>query len=221
MLNSSEVKQYLDALYETIYIVGITGVFVLVFGLIIGFILFLTQNPYMTKQTKVIKATHRIIATINDIARSIPFIILLIMIIPFTRLLVGTMLGPKAALPALIISATPFFARVVHMSLFEVSNDTIEATRSMGASFKHLIYVIFKEALPALVSGYTLTLVTLIGFMSAAAVIGAGGLAFLAYEYGKFGNNFALMYLSIFTILALVFIIQLLGDKISRKLDHK
>ncbi len=72
------------------------------------------------------------------------------------------------------------------MALFEVSNDTIEAARSMGgASFKHLMYVIFKEALPALVSGYTLTLVTLIGFMSAAAVIGAGGLAFLAYEYGK------------------------------------
>jgi D-methionine transport system permease protein len=102
------------------------------------------------------------------------------MLIPFTRFIVETMLGPKAALPALIISATPFFARVVHIALFEVSNDTIEAARSMGASFKHLMYVIFKEALPALVSGYTLTLVTLIGFMSAAAVIGAGGLAFLA-----------------------------------------
>ncbi len=107
------------------------------------------------------------------------------------------------------------------MSLFEVSNDTIEAARSMGASSKHLLYVIFKEALPSLVSGYTLTLITLIGFMSAAAVIGAGGLAFLAYEYGKFGNNYQLMYLSIFTILAFVFIIQILGDKISRKLDHK
>jgi D-methionine transport system permease protein len=146
----------------------------------IGFILYITQNPYLIKQTKKSKVTHRVIATINDIARSIPFIILLIMLIPFTRFIVETMLGPKAALPALIISATPFFARVVHIALFEVSNDTIEAARSMGASFKHLMYVIFKEALPALVSGYTLTLVTLIGFMSAAAVIGAGGLAFLA-----------------------------------------
>ena len=221
MFNSYEIKQYLDALYETIYIVGITGIFVLVFGLMIGFLLYITQNPYMIKQTKSIKVLHRVIASINDVARSIPFIILLIMLIPVTRFIVGTMLGPKAALPALIISATPFFARVVHMALFEVSNDTIEAARSMGASFKHLIYVIFKEALPSLVSGYTLTLVTLIGFMSAAAVIGAGGLAFLAYEYGKFGNNYALMYLSIFTILALVFIIQILGDKLSRKLDHK
>lgn len=221
MLSSNEVNQYIDALYETVYIVGITGLFVLVFGLSIGFIMFITQNPYMTKQTKTMKVIHRVIATINDVARSIPFIILLIMLIPITRFLVGTMLGPKAALPALIISATPFFARVVHLALFEVSNDTIEAVRSMGASFKDLLYVIFKEALPALVSGYTLTLVTLIGFMSAAAVIGAGGLAFLAYEYGKFGNNYTLMYMSIFTILLFVFIIQILGDKISRKLDHK
>ncbi len=112
MLNANEIKQYLDALYETVYIVGITGFFVLVFGLMIGFILYITQNPYMTKQTKTMKVTHRVIATINDVARSIPpFIILLIMLIPVTRFLVGTMLGPKAALPALIISATPFFCK--------------------------------------------------------------------------------------------------------------
>lgn len=221
MLNKEAFTLYLDAFYETIYIVSITGLFVLLFGFVIGFTLYMTQNPYLIKQTKTIKVVHRVIATLNDIFRSIPFIILLIMMIPVTRLLVGTMLGAKAALPALIISATPFFARVVHMSLFEVSNDTIEAVKSMGASFKHLLYVIFKEALPSLVAGYTLTVVTLIGFMAAAAVIGAGGLAFLAYEYGKFGSNYPLMYLSIFTILALVFIIQIIGDKISRKLDHK
>lgn len=221
MLNIYERQLFIEALYETVYIIGITGVFVLLFGLIIGFTLYITSNPKITNQTKIMKIIHRVIATTNDVFRSIPFIILLIMIIPFTRLLVGTMLGPKAAIPALIISATPFFARVVHMSLFEVSNDTLEAAQSMGASFKHLMYVIFKEALPSLVSGYTLTLITLIGFMSAAAVIGAGGLAFLAYEYGKFGSNYILMYLSIFTILALVFIIQIIGDKISRKLDHK
>ena len=221
MLNKEAMSLYMDAFYETLYIVGITGVFVLIFGFIIGFSLYTTQNPYLIKQTKTIKAVHRVIATINDVFRSIPFIILLIMMIPITRILVGTMLGPKAAIPALIISATPFFARVVHMSLLEVSNDTIEALRSLGASFKHLVYVIIKESLPSLVSGYTLTLVTLIGFMSAAAVIGAGGLAFLAYEYGKFGSNYPLMYLSIFTLLAFVFIIQFSGDKISRKLDHK
>ena len=181
MLNERELQLYLDAFNETLYIVGITGLFVLVFGFIIGFILYITANKHLTKQTLSIKITHRVIATINDVFRSIPFIILLIMMIPVTRALVGTMLGPKAAIPALIISATPFFARVVHLALFEVSNDTLEAAKSMGASFKHMIYVIFIEALPALVSGYTLTIITLIGFMSAAAVTGAGGLAFLAY----------------------------------------
>lgn len=85
MFNSYEIKQYLDALYETIYIVGITGIFVLVFGLMTGFLLYITQNPYMIKQTKSIKVLHRVIASINDVARSIPFIILLIMLIPVTR----------------------------------------------------------------------------------------------------------------------------------------
>jgi D-methionine transport system permease protein len=102
-----------------------------------------------------------------------------------------------------------------------VSDNTLEALKSMGASGWTIVRIVFKEALSPLVSGFTLTLVTLVGFMSAAAVIGAGGLAFLAYENGKFGNNYTLMYLSIFTILLLVFIIQITGDYVSKKLNHQ
>jgi len=221
MLDAHAIKLYFKALWETLYLVFGTGAYVLVFGLMIGFFLYATEPGGIFKQTIAVKITHRLISTVNDIARSIPFIILLILLIPFTRILVGTMLGAEAALPALIISASPFFARVVHMALRDVSKETIEAAHAMGASNYRIIQIVFKEALSSLVSGLTLTLVTLVGFMSAAAVIGAGGLAYLAYEYGKFGNNYPLMYLSIITILGIVFIIQITGDTIARKIDHR
>jgi D-methionine transport system permease protein len=213
-------KLFVEALGETLFLVFGTGLFVLVIGLIIGFFLYASEPGSLFGEKRSVKIFHRVLATINDIARSIPFIILLILLIPVTRILVGTMLGARAALPALIISASPFFARVVHMSLREVSKDTLEALEAMGASLLTTYKVIFKEALSGLVSGFTLTLVTLVGFMSAAAVIGAGGLAYLAYEYGKFGNNYPLMYVSIGTILLIVLLIQVTGDFVARKLDH-
>ena len=221
MFNAHAIELYLKALVETLFLVFGTGIYVLFFGLLIGFFLYATEPDGIFKNKLSTKIAHRLLATVNDIARSIPFIILLILLIPVTRILVGTMLGAKAALPALIISASPFFARVVHMALRDVSKETIEAARAMGASNLKIIQIVFKEALSSLVSGLTLTLVTLVGFMSAAAVIGAGGLAYLAYEYGKFGNNYPLMYLSIITILFIVFIIQITGDTIARKIDHR
>jgi len=221
MFDSHAVELYLKALLETLFLVFGTGLYVLFIGLWIGFFLYATEPNGIFKNKFSIKIVHRLLATVNDVARSIPFIILLILLIPVTRILVGTMLGPKAALPTLIISASPFFARVVHMALRDVSKETIEAARAMGASNFKIIQIVFKEALSSLVSGLTLTLVTLVGFISAAAVIGAGGLAYLAYEYGKFGNNYPLMYLSIITILFIVFIIQITGDTIARKIDHR
>jgi D-methionine transport system permease protein len=221
MLDARAIELYLDALFETLYLVFGTGIFVLVIGFIIGFILYATEPKSPFQLPKGFQVLHRIIASINDIARSIPFIILLIMMIPVTRAFVGTILGPTAALPSLIISASPFFARVVHMALKEVTYESIEALKSMGATQRTTVRIIVKEALPALVSGYTLTLVTLVGFIAAAAVIGAGGLAYLAYEYGKFGNNYPLMYLSIVTILLIVFVIQITGDVLSRALNHR
>lgn len=221
MLNEQALNLFYNALYETLYLVFFTGIFVLIIGLIIGFILYITESNNVLDIPPFFRRLHSIIAIINDTARSIPFIILLIMIIPLTRAMVGTILGPTAALPALIISASPFFARVVHMSLKEVSDDVIEALKSMGASKPTMIRIIFKEAIPSLISGFTLTLVTLVGFMAAAAVIGAGGLAYLAYEYGKFGSNYPLVYLSISTLLLIVFVIQFTGDYLSKLFNHK
>lgn len=220
MLNKYALKIYYDALKETLYIIGISSIFILIIGLIIGFIMFVTEPENLFSNKNPLKFINFIISTINDIFRSIPFMILLIMLIPITRFLVGTMLGPKGAIPALVISASPFFARVVYNSLKEVPKETIETLDSMGASILVKVKVIFKEALSSLILGVTLTLVTLVGFMSAAAVIGAGGLAFVPFEYGKFGTNYPLMYLSVATILLIVLIIQLLGNYISKKFDY-
>lgn len=220
MLSNHDMKQFLNALNETLFLTFGTGAFVLIIGLSIGFLLYILDNDVIIKPSLQRTITYRILSTVNDIARSIPFIILLIMMIPITRALVGTMLGARGALPALIVSASPFFARVVNNALKSVSTDTLEALKSMGASRITVLRIVFKEALSPLISGFTLTLVTLVGFMSAAAVIGAGGLAFLAYENGKFGNNYLLMYVSIFTILLLVFIIQVTGDYLSKKINH-
>lgn len=220
MLSNYDLNLFLKALYETLFLTFGTGVFVLVIGLILGFLIYILDNDAIIKPSLGRTIAFRVLSTVNDIARSIPFIILLIMMIPLTRALVGTMLGAKGALPALIISASPFFARVVNNALKSVSSETLEALKAMGASKWMIIKIVFKESLSPLVSGFTLTLVTLVGFMSAAAVIGAGGLAFLAYENGKFGNNYLLMYVSILTILLLVFLIQIVGDTLSKKLNH-
>lgn len=220
MFNSQSLEQYWQALLETLILTFGTGLFVLIIGLIIGFLLYSLDQDNIIKPSLQRTLLYRILSSVNDIARSIPFIILLIMMIPLTRAIMGTMLGTEGALPALIISASPFYARVVNNALKSVSNETLEALQAMGASKWTTIRIVFKEATSSLVSGFTLTLVTLVGFMSAAAVIGAGGLAFLAYEKGKFGNDYPLMYLSIFTLLLLVFVIQILGDALSKKLNH-
>lgn len=220
MLSNYDIEQYLIALKETLFLTFGTGLFVLIFGLVIGFLLYILEADAFIKPSLQRAIFYRILSVVNDVSRSIPFILLLIMMIPITRAIMGTMLGQEGALPALIVSASPFFARVVHNALKNVSKETIEALLSMGASKLTLIRIIFKEAFPQLISGFTLTLVTLVGFMSAAAVIGAGGLAFLAYENGKFGNNYPLMYVSIFSLLLLVLIIQLVGDALSKFVNH-
>ncbi|MCU0104916.1 ABC transporter permease subunit [Acholeplasma vituli] len=220
MFSNQDIENYLSALKETLFLTFGTGAFVLILGLIIGFLLYILENDAFVKPSLQRSLFYRILSVTNDVARSIPFILLLIMMIPVTRAIMGTMLGAEGALPALIVSASPFFARVVHNALKNVSNETIEALLSMGASKPTLVRIIFKEAFPQLVSGFTLTLVTLVGFMSAAAVIGAGGLAFLAYENGKFGNNYPLMYVAIFSLLLLVLVIQLVGDALSKLVNH-
>ena len=186
--------------------------------IILGITLFLTDKGNMWNNV----FFNRIISAIVNIFRSIPFIILLVLLIPLTTLLIGTMIGPKAALPSLIIGAAPFYARLVEIGLREVDKGVIEAAKSMGAKPTTVIFkVLLPESMPALVSGITVTTIALVGSTAMAGIIGAGGLGNLAYLQGFQRGNGDVTLVSTVIILIIVFIIQFIGDFITNKIDKR
>lgn len=217
---SYEVKEILIASVETLYLLLVTGLFAVVLGMILGFILFFTENKKEIDNKLFVKIIYKITSLIVDITRSIPFIILMIILIPFTLLITGTMLGANAALPALIISASPFYARIVYMALKDIDKGKIEALEAMGASNFRILLVLIKEAMPSLITGLTITLVTLVGFIAAAGAIGAGGLGDLAKKKA-FNEEFLIAYICVILVLFIVFSIQFIGDKIVKKIDKR
>lgn len=197
---------------------GIALLATFILGILLGLLLFLTSKGQMW-ENKFINVT---ISAVVNIFRSIPFIILIILLIPFTIFVVGSMLGAKAALPALIIGAAPFYARMVEIGLREVDKGVIEAARSMGAKTSTIIFkVLLPESMPALVSGITVTAIALIGYTAMAGAIGAGGLGDLAYKEGFQRNNNDVTMLATILILLIVFVIQFIGDYITSKLDKR
>ncbi len=207
----------LVGLQETLYIMAVSSVWIAGLGLLLGLLLYVTQRGGLYA----VPWFHRLLAELVNMGRAIPFVILLILMLPLTRVLMGTILGKTAALPALIVSASPFFARMVFMALNEVPTGVLEAARSMGASPWRLIRIVLSEALVALVGAFTVTVITLVGFIAASAVIGTGGLGFVAYVYGFQRNDPVVMYSATVMMIALVFIIQLVGDFFTKKLDHR
>lgn len=211
-------SQMNTAIKDTLFMTLSSLVVSVLIGLIIGIILYVTQEDGLY-QNKIIYA---ILNFIVNVLRAIPFIILLIVLLPLTQLLVGSMLGAKAALPALIFSSAPFYARMCMIALTEIDKGTIEACKAMGASNKDLIFkVLLPEAKPALVSAITVMGISLIGYTAMAGAIGAGGLGYLAYTYGFARNNKSVMYLATIIVVAIVFLIQGIGDYITRKIDKR
>ncbi|WP_041556088.1 methionine ABC transporter permease [Carnobacterium sp. 17-4] len=228
-LGASVLSQYLDfsevdwekmqeATLETI---GMTiGSVVIIFfaGLLLGLLLYETNG----KDTLAAKTLYRVVAILVNIFRSIPFIILIVLLIPITKTLVGSIIGPIAALPALIISSAPFFARLVEIGFREIDKGVVEAAEAMGASKWQIIYkVLIPESLPAIVSGITVTTISLVGYTAMAGVIGAGGLGNLAYLDGFQRNQPAVTLVATLIILVIVFIIQAIGDVIVKKVDKR
>ncbi len=210
--------QLLEATNETLYMTSISVFSTFVLGLVLGLLLFLTDKGNMWEN----KAVNVIIAGFVNIFRSIPFIILIVLLIPFTKLLIGTILGANAALPALIIGAAPFYARMVEIALREINKGVIEASQSMGATHGHIIFkVLIPESLPALISGITVTAISLVGFTAMAGVIGAGGLGHFAYLEGFQRNRPFVTLVATIAILILVFIIQFIGDYFTKKTDKR
>ncbi|PVY88372.1 methionine ABC transporter permease [Pantoea ananatis] len=208
----------INATLETIYMVSLAAIFTLMIGLPVGVLLFLCRKDGLFPN----KGIALLLNLLVNIGRALPFVVLLIALIPFTRWIVGTTLGSTAAIVPITLGAFPFFARLVESALDEVERGRIEAVVAMGGNSWHLICrVLLPEALPALLTGFTLTIVMLIGFSAMAGVIGGGGLGDLAIRYGyqRFDNQ--IMAVTIVILLLLVFVVQKSGERLVRRLDHR
>jgi D-methionine transport system permease protein len=186
--------------------------------MILGILLFLTSKENLWDN----KLTYTITSAVVNVFRSIPFIILIVLLIPFTKFLLDTIRGANAALPALIIGAAPFYARMVEIALREVNKGVIEAAKAMGAKTSTIIWkVLIPESMPALISGITVTAIALVGYTAMAGVIGAGGLGNLAYLDGFQRSREDVTMAATIMILLIVFAIQILGDFFTNKLDKR
>ncbi|KAA6101457.1 MULTISPECIES: methionine ABC transporter permease [unclassified Pantoea] len=208
----------LNALGETLLMTTVAGLFSLLAGLPLGLILVTTSPGGIAEN----RSINRLLGVVINGFRSLPFIILLVALIPFTRLLVGTSLGTWAAIVPLSITATPYFARVAEVSLRDVDRGLIDAVRAMGASKLRIVWeVLIPEALPGILSGFVVTLVALIGASAMAGAIGAGGLGDLAIRYGYQRFDTAVMVAVIAVLIVLVCGIQWLGDRLVQRIDRR
>ena len=206
------------SIQETLFMTFFSLLIAVVLGFGLGIILYVTKDDGLYPN----KIINRILDFIVNLLRAVPFIILIIILLPVTIFLVGTMLGAKAALPALIISSAPFYALMCMIALSEVDKGTIEASKAMGASHLQIITkVLIPEAKPALISSITVMGISLVGYTAMAGCIGAGGLGNVAYMYGYARQNMVVMYTATFFVLVIVFIIQGIGDYVVKRIDKR
>ncbi|KXE26249.1 metal ABC transporter permease [Pseudomonas aeruginosa] len=196
---------------DTFWMLGGSLLFTVVLGLPLGVLLFLTGPRQMFEQ----KAVYTLLSLVVNILRSLPFIILLIVMIPLTVLITGTSLGVAGAIPPLVVGATPFFARLVETALREVDKGIIEATQAMGASTRQIIWnALLPEARPSIIAAITVTAITLVSYTAMAGVVGAGGLGDLAIRFGYQRFQTDVMVVTVVMLLILVQILQTVGDKL-------
>lgn len=206
---------------QTIEMVFFSTIFSVILGLPIGVLLYVTSNE---ENGGIIPKPilNSILSRIVNILRSFPFIILMIVIMPLSRLIIGTAIGTKATIIPLSIAAAPFVARVVESALKEVDTGVIQAAKAMGSTNWQIIYkVLIPEALPSLISGLTLTIINLIGYSAMAGAIGGGGLGDLAIRYGYQRFRTDIMIITVVIIILLVEIIQLIGNRIAARVLAK
>ncbi len=206
------------ALGETIYMVFVSMAIATAIGVPLGVLLHTTE----TGQILAAPAFNRAISTVVNTIRSIPFIILLVAIIPFTRLIVGSAIGTTAAMVPLVIAAVPFIGRQVETSLKEVPSGLIEAAESMGASPAQIVWrVLLPEAMPSIVAQLTTTLIALVGESAMAGAVGGGGLGDLAIRYGYQRFRPEVMVATVIILVVLVQAVQFVGNRIAARLDKR
>ena len=212
------IDLFIRSFFQTLIMTGASGVISLVAGLPLGLVMIATDRGGIAENLWV----NRLLGMLINGFRAVPFIILLVALIPVTRLIVGTSLGTAASIVPLSIAATPYFARIAEVSLREVDKGLIEAVRAMGGSRWTIIReVLIPEALPGIVAGFTVTLVTLIGASAMAGAIGAGGLGDLAIRYGYQRFETGIMIAVVAVLIVLVCGVQWLGDRLVQRLDYR
>ncbi|TRW24728.1 methionine ABC transporter permease MetI [Flavobacterium zepuense] len=217
-MSDSIIQLLLNGTWETLVMTFVSGFFGFVLGLPTGILLFLTRKGQILEQA----VANRALSILVNIFRSIPFIILIVWMIPFTRGLVGTSIGVSAALVPLSIGAAPFIARLVENSLLGLPPGLIEAARALGATPLQIVYkVLLPEALPSLINAASITLITLVGYSAMGGAVGAGGLGQVGYQYGYIGYDAVTMNAVLILLVVLVFIIQYAGDALSKRFDHR
>lgn len=218
MWNEQTIKMLLEGIYDTLYMTLGASFLGYLFGLPMGILLTISDKDGLKPNA----ILYKILDTIANIVRSIPFLILLILIIPFTRLVVGKSYGPTATIVPLTIAAIPFIARMVESSLKEVDAGVIEAARSMGASNLTIITkVILVEARTSLITNATIAIGTILGYTAMAGAVGGGGLGDIAVRYGYHRYQFDIMLVTVILLIVLVQLFQTIGMKLASKLDKR
>ncbi|KJB86459.1 metal ABC transporter permease [Paenibacillus sp. E194] len=214
-VNWSDVS---SATGETLQMMLFSVLFTFLVGLPLGVLLYLTGRT----GSRAGKIVYSILSFIVNVLRSVPFVILMIAIIPITRIVVGTSIGVEGTIPPLVIAAAPFFARLVETSLREVDRGVIEAAQAMGASTWQIVWkVLLPEALPGLIAGTTITAVTLVSYTAMSGLIGGGGLGDLAIRYGYHRYEIEMMIVAIVIMVILVQVLQWIGDAFVRRYTRK
>ena len=216
------MSEWINLLYkplvETLYMMSISMFFSVIIGLVIGTVLVVTSSGHIMPS----KTINVILSNVVNITRSFPFIILLIVLFPITKLIVGTKIGTTAAIVPLTFAATPFFARLVETSLRDIPWGIIEAALAMGSTPMQIILkVMIQEAMPSIVQGITTTAIGILGYSAMAGSIGGGGLGDLAIVYGYKRWRTDIMIITVIVLILIVIVIQSIGNTISKKIDKR
>lgn len=217
-MSEAMIMLLLKGTFETIFMTFASGFFGFLIGLPLGIILFTTREGEIMNNYMV----HKILSLLVNFFRAIPFIILIVWIIPLTRAVMGTSIGVMAALLPLSVGVAPFIARMVENSLLEIPEGLIEAARAMGATPRQIIQkVLIPEALPSLINGATITLIMLVGYSAMGGTVGAGGLGQIGYQYGYISYNTLVMNIVLVLLVIIVILIQRLGDFFSKRFNYR
>ncbi|QUL54066.1 ABC transporter permease [Paenibacillus tritici] len=210
--------EMLDATIATLKMIAISGIFTIILGLPLGIVLYLWGKS----NNVIIRAVYSALSFIVNILRSVPFIILMVALIPLSKSIMGTSIGVLGTIPALVIGAAPFFARLVETALREVDRGIIEAAQGMGASTGQIVMrVLLPEARPGLLAGVTITIVTLVSYTAMSGMIGGGGLGDLAIRYGYYRYEKEVMIIAVALMVILVQLLQMAGDRLVRHFTRK